>query len=266
MAREEQPVTALVRGLSILETFGRRGFSLTLAEVAQELGLPKSTVFRLLSTLAGLGYVVQTVKGGAYTLGPAVLGLGHAVLDGLDLREAAQPYLEALFQEVEGNVNLSLLEPGGLEVIYVARLRKREVLSLNLNVGSRLPVHSSSPGRVLAAHLPSAERQALLARVAADPQAGAWLRERGVELAEVLEQVRADGYAVVDGEYMPELFALAAPVWDQDGRAVAAVSMAMVKHGENGQQLLERLRAPVLTCAARVSALMGHPGQPGPAR
>ena len=258
MAREEPPVTALVRGLQVLEAFGRRGFSLPLADLTEDLKLPKSTVYRLLNTLMARGYVQQPVKGGAYCLGPAVLDLGFSVLDGLEVREAAQPFLEALFQEVEANVNLCILETGGLEVMYVARYRRREVLSLNLNVGSRLPSYNSSPGRVLLAHLPAAERRQALTRLMADPQAGSWLRGRQVDLAAVLDEVRHQGYAINDGDYLPELFAMAAPVWDQDGQVTAAVNVALVKHRQDGRALFQRLRGPVLACARRLSAVMSH--------
>lgn len=266
MPPPETPVTSLDRGLQVLEAFGRLGFSLTLADLAAELGLPKPTVHRLLGTLLGRGYVLQPVKGGAYCLGPAVLGLGFATLDGLEVREAAKPFLEALFQEVEANVNLSVLEPGGLEVMYVARHRRQEVLSLNLNVGSRLPSYSSSPGRVLLANLPAAQRRQALARLQTDPQASAWLKARRVDLEAALEQVRAQGYAVNDGEYLPELFAMAAPVWDHQKRAVAAVSVALLKRQQDGRLLEERLRPPLLNCVQGLSALLGHrPGRRPPA-
>ncbi|MBI5524472.1 MAG: IclR family transcriptional regulator [Desulfarculus sp.] len=258
MPRPEPPVNALDRGLQVLEAFGRRGFSLSLAGLAAELKLPKPTLHRLLSTLMARGYVLQSVKGGAYCLGPAVLDLGFAMLDGLEVREAALPFLEALFQEVEANVNLSVLEPGGLEVMYVARLRRQEVLSLNLNVGSRLPSYSSSPGRVLLANLPGPQRRQALAGILADPQAAAWLEGRRVDLAAVLDQVAEQGYAVNDGEYLPELFAMAAPVWDQERRAVAAVSVALLKRRQEGRLLEERLLGPLLACTRGLSALLGH--------
>ncbi len=263
MPEPSAPVESLVRGLKILETFGRRGYTLSLAEISQELGLAKSTTYRLVSTLAAQGYIMQPLKGGPYSLGPAVLRLGHAVLDGLAVREAALPYLEALFQEVDGNVNLCVL--GQAEVIYVARFRQRDVLSLNLAVGSRLPVHNSSPGRALAAFLPEAERRALVKRLKAQAQVKAWLRDRGADLKAMLIEVRRRGYAVNDGDYLPELFALAAPVFDRQGRAQAAVSVATLKHGLDGRELESRLAGPVLRCAWGISAVLGHRGRGLPA-
>lgn len=258
MARKEPAVTALARGLMVLEAFGRRGFSLSLADLTAELGLPKSTVFRLLSTLMARGYVQQLVKGGAYCLAPAVLDLGFAVLDGLDVREAAHPFLEALYQEVEANVNLCILEKGGLEVMYVSRYRRQEVLSLNLNVGSRLPSYNSSPGRVLLAYLPDAERRQALTRLYADPQVGSWLRNCQVDLETVLAEVRQQGFAVNDGDYLPELFAMAAPVWDQDQKVTAAVNVALVKHRQDGRMLVQRLRGPLQAAARRLSAVLSR--------
>lgn len=258
MPRDEQPVTALVRGLKVLEAFGRRGYSLTLAEVAQEIGLPKSTTYRLLGTLSKLGYVQQPVKGGAYCLGAAVLGLGFAMLDGLEVREASLPWLEGLFQQVEGSVNLSVLDRQHQEVIYLARLYRPEVLSPNLSVGSRLPVYSTSPGWALAAHLPAKARRALASRLQADPVAVQWLVQRGLELEGLWERIREDGFAMNDGEYLPELFAMAAPVRDGHGKAVAAISVTQLRGRKDTQALCQGLKGPLLDCAERISAVLGH--------
>ena len=255
MTQDANIVTALARGLHILETFARLGHSLSLAQVSQELGLPKSTAFRLMNSLVTLGYLEQPVKGGPYNLGPRVLGLGFAVLQGLDVREAAMPHLEKLFAKVGENVNLCILDRS--EVIYVARLKKREILSLNLHVGSRLPAYSSSPGRVLMAYLLPAEREELISSLEADPDAGLWLRNRGVDLRQVCEQVRARGLAVSDGEYSPELFAMSAPVLDGSGLARAAVNLAMLKGGQPGEELTKRHVPALLGCAAKISALLG---------
>lgn len=259
MPRDRNTVTALARGLNILEAFARLGHCLSLAQVARELDLPKSTAFRLMNSLVTLGYLEQPVKGGPYSLGPRVLGLGFAVLQGLDVREAAQPHLERLFQQVGENVNLSILDRA--EIIYVARLRKREILSLNLYVGSHLPVYSSSPGRVLLAFLPPTEREELIQSLEADPDAGLWLRNRGVDLRRVCARVRAQGLSINDGEYLPELFALAAPVLDHSGQARAAVNIATLKRGQDGQVISARLAQPLLDCAARISALLGWGAQ-----
>ncbi|RJX29775.1 MAG: IclR family transcriptional regulator [Desulfarculus sp.] len=256
MSRDTQTVTALTRGLSVLETFARLGHSLSLAQVARELGLPKSTIFRLMNSLVSLGYLEQPVKGGPYNLGPRVLGLGFAVLQGLDVREAALPHMERLFAQVNETVNLSILDRR--QIIYVARVRKRELLSLNLFVGSRLPVYSSSPGRVLMAYLPAAEREKLIRGLEADPDAARWLASRGVDLRLLCDQVRIQGLAVNDGEYLPELFALSAPVLDVSGRARAALSIPILKRGQPAEVLCDRLAGPLKECAARISALLGH--------
>lgn len=256
MPRESQTVTALTKGLSVLETFARLGHSLSLAQVARELALPKSTIFRLMNSLVSLGYLEQPVKGGPYNLGPRVLGLGFAVLQGLDVREAALPHMERLFAQVKETVNLSILDRN--EIIYVARVRKQDILSLNLFVGSRLPLYSSSPGRLLLAYLPAAERERVIKRLEADPEVARWLASRGVDLRALCDQVRAQGLAVNDGEYLPELFALSAPVLDMNGLARAALSIPCLKRGQPAEVLCARLAQPLKDCAARISALLGY--------
>ncbi len=249
-------VNSLARGLAILEVFGREGYGLSLADVALAMNLPKSTTHRLLSTLTGLGYLDQPRRGGRYYLAPPILGLGYAMLKSLKVREAALPHLAALFENLGENVNLSVL--GRDEIIYVVRFEKRAVLALNLQVGSRLPIYNSSPGRVLAAFLPDEEREAMIQRLNRDPECAAWLVAHGEDLRRLLDETRARGWAYNDGDYLGELFALAAPVLGENGQVLAAVNVPILKAGRRAEELIGRVKEPALACAARISAVMGY--------
>ena len=168
------------------------------------------------------------------------------------------PHLEALFVKVGGHINLNILDQGRLEIISVARFSQREILSLNLNVGSRLPVYNSTTGRVLTAFLPEEQRREVLARLLADPMAKSWLEERDLDLDRIWDQVREQGYAVVDGEYLPEMVAVGAPVVAGDGKVEAAVSVALLRRGQSRQEFLDRVLEPLLTCSGRISSVLGR--------
>ncbi|CAO0820657.1 hypothetical protein DFAR_170003 [Desulfarculales bacterium] len=110
----------------------------------------------------------QPVRSEAYCLGPAMLDLGFSVLDGLEVREAAPALPGSLPSESGATVNLCILEKGGLEVMYVARCRRQEVLSFNLNVGNRLSSYNSSSRLVLLVNLPPAKRRQALTSLLSD--------------------------------------------------------------------------------------------------
>src|SRR5439155_13002071 len=122
-----------------------------LSEIARRVGLTTPTTLRLLNTLRILGYVEQSAATKKYRPALAVLRLGYAAIAGLGLREVALPYLQRLSERTGETVNLAVL--AGSEVVYVERIKRTELITANVHVGSRLPAYSTSMGKVLLAHL-----------------------------------------------------------------------------------------------------------------
>src|SRR5438128_10322225 len=150
--RATQPrVEALARGLAILSTFSGQEPWLGLSEIARRVGLTTPTTQRLLNTLRLLGYVEQSASTKRYRPGLAVLRLGYATLAGLGLREVALPYLQQLSADTGQTVNLAVL--AGHEIVYVERIKRTELITANVHVGSRLPAYCTSMGKVLLANL-----------------------------------------------------------------------------------------------------------------
>ncbi|WP_051943024.1 IclR family transcriptional regulator domain-containing protein [Streptacidiphilus rugosus] len=215
-------VESLARGLTVLTAFGEGRAELPLTAVAEATGLPRATARRALLTLQHLGYVAAAERCFAPT--PQMLALGFAPLSRLSLAQIAEPHLAALAARVHDSASLAVL--AGDDIQYIARVAATRVMSVDLRVGTRLPAYATSMGRVLLAGLPPEQRAARLA--SADPQP---LTRRTVTsaaaLAALLDQAADEGHALVDEELEDGLRAIAVPVRDRDGRAVAAVNVSM---------------------------------------
>ncbi|MFF8312152.1 IclR family transcriptional regulator domain-containing protein [Streptomyces lydicus] len=214
-------VESLARGLLTLTAFGTGRAELPLTAVAEATGLARATARRALITLAHLGYL--TTDGKLFRLTPKVLELGFAHLSGLTLPALAQPHLAALVERVHDSASMAVLS--GDEIQYVARVPTVRIMSVNITLGTRFPAYPTSMGRVLLAGLPPAERSGRLARTTLAPLTRHTVTDPE-RLGALLEQVRTDGYALVDEELEEGLRSLAVPVHDRTGRVVAAVNVS----------------------------------------
>ena len=261
ISRSPDHVQSLERGLAVICAFDAEHRELRLSEVARLAGVSRAAARRFLLTLVALGYVHHAE--GRFSLRPRVLELGYAYLSGLSLPAVAQPHMETLVAAVDESSSVSVLD--GEEIVYVARVPTRRIMTITLAVGTRLPAHATSMGRVLLAALPPAALAERLARVPPRP-----LTPRTVtspeRLSEVIATVRADGYAVVDQELEEGLRSLAVPIRDGGGAVLAALNVSV--HASRGtvaslrRDVLPRVReaARAIEADLRTSALGASPG------
>ncbi|MGW2816446.1 IclR family transcriptional regulator domain-containing protein [Streptomyces sp. NPDC001415] len=215
-------VESLARGLTVLTAFGAGRAELTLSAVAEATGLPRATARRALITLDHLGLVAT--EGRDFRLTPGVLALGCPPLSRTTLSDIAAPHLAALVRHVHDSASLAVLD--GDSIQYTARVATTRIMSVNITLGTRFPAYAASMGRVLLADLDAGERAARLGRTEL-PALTPHTVTSPAALASVLERVADQGYAVVDEELEEGLRSIAVPVRDSDGRAVAAVNVAM---------------------------------------
>ncbi|HTT72283.1 MAG TPA: IclR family transcriptional regulator C-terminal domain-containing protein [Anaeromyxobacteraceae bacterium] len=246
-------IRSLVHGLEVLEQFGGSPRGLTLTEISRALGRGKATTFRYLATLTELGYLDLEPESRRYRPAVRALRLGGAYLAALSLPELAAPHLERLARELGESANLAVLDEG--EVVYVARVGARRILSTNLQVGSRLPAHCTALGKVLLAHLPPAEQARRLARLPLAPFTPRTLTSLP-RLREALAAVRARGYALNDQELDLGLRSCAAPVLDRRGAVVAAVNVSASSARVSRHGLETRYVPAVRRTARELSALL----------
>ncbi|HEY3649925.1 MAG TPA: IclR family transcriptional regulator C-terminal domain-containing protein, partial [Streptosporangiaceae bacterium] len=140
-------VQSLERGLSVIRAFDAEHPKLTLSEVATSTGLSRAAARRFLRTLVQLGYMRS--DGSRFALRPKILELGYAYLSSLTLPEVAMPHLEQLVEQV--HESSSVCELDGNEVIYIARVPTKRIMTVTISVGTRFPAYATSMGRVLLA-------------------------------------------------------------------------------------------------------------------
>lgn len=236
-------VQSLERGLSVIRCFDAENARLTLAAVAQRTGLTRATARRLLLTLEDLGYVSS--NGRLFSLTPRVLDIGYAYLSSLNIQQIAQPFLETLSERVNESVSVTVLD--GADIIYVARVPTKRIMTISLGLGSRLPAYCTSMGRVLLAELAPADLAAIVPD-RLEPRTAHTITSRA-ELERVLVDVRRQGWALVDEELEIGLRSLAAPLRDASGRAVAAMNVSTHAGRTTTDEIHQEILPAVLTTA-----------------
>lgn len=218
-------VQSVGKVFAVLKAFGRGAAELTAAEVAARAGLDRGTAFRLIHTLADLGYVRAVPGSRRYRLTLRCLELGFAALSAGDLPDHATPLLREAVPEVADAASLGTLEHG--EVIYLARVEASlERHGVVRRPGTRVGAYATALGQTIMAWLPHAEQVAHLQAVERVMLSERTLTGLDALLARLAE-VRARGFAVSDGENAYGLRTVAAPVLDATGRPVAGVSLTI---------------------------------------
>ena len=253
-ATKTPSVPALQRGLAILERIANSRRGLTFAQLARFFEFPKSSVHTLVLTLEREGYLQRDDATGRYMTGRKLVHIAGMTLDGLVVRERAAPLLRTLVADTGMTAHLAVLDRH--EVTVVAKVDRPGVHRIATWVGKRMDVHCTSLGKCLVAHLP-------------DEQVDRLINDRGLlrhnehtivspeRLKQELARTRAIGYAVDDEEEELGGRCVGAPVWDRDGRVVAAVSVAGGIDQINADTLAT-IAAQVMAAAMAISKELGY--------
>ena len=252
-------VNSLIRGLEILESFTPSESRLGLQELSIKTGLPKTTVHRFLKTLLALNYVTLDPRARTYSLAPRVMALGFSVLSGMDLRQTALPFMEALSRETDQNVNLAVLDRS--EMLYIERITVRKIINTNLHVGSRVNCYLTAMGRSLIAYLSRERYDRLLQELLEDGEAVTRIGRHGEKLDRILEDVRLKGYASNDGEWIPGLRAIGVPIFNGRGDVEASLNMSFISQMVTFNEMIETFVPPLMATAGRISAALGFDGR-----
>jgi IclR family transcriptional regulator, pca regulon regulatory protein len=220
-ARSSDFVQSLDRGLAVIRAFGPDREQLSLSEVAKATGLTRAAARRFLLTLVKLGYV--RTDGRKFSLRPRVLELGYAYLSGLALPDVAAPHLEELVAKLRESSSISVLD--GHQIVYVARVPTKRIMTVAISVGTRFPAYATSMGRVLLAalseddldrYLSEVKLERLTARTVTSPD----------RLRTIVREVGRQGYAIVDQELEEGLRAVAAPIHGAPDVGTAAINVS----------------------------------------
>jgi IclR family KDG regulon transcriptional repressor len=256
MARDATTSSTVLKAFAVLEAVAAARHPITMTEVAERVGVDKSTAFRMLATLEDAGYIVREPATKRYHIGYKVVSLSRNLLAENEVFDLGRKVMEQLSEITHETVHLCVLD--GHETIVVQKLKGSQLVAVDFQIGDRSPLHCTSIGKALLAFQRSEQVDAVIAgglphsafNTITDPD----------QLRAELERVRARGYAIDDHEFADTMRCIAAPVFQRDGR----VQMGLSISGPDSRFTMEYLgvlRQPLLEAAERMSLALGgsHP-------
>ncbi|MDQ4078128.1 MAG: IclR family transcriptional regulator [Chloroflexota bacterium] len=254
MTVDTYTISVLEDAINVLELFIKEDSPLTLTEIHKASGLSKSKAFRILVTLEEHS-LVQRDEAGQYLLGPRFLVYGQRVQKQMSLLTASRPVMDWLVQETTESIFLGIID--GTEALCIDVRQSPHSIRLYAEVGRRAPLYVGGVPKVLLAFLPSEERDDLLDEIELVPITSKTIVDRDT-IEEILQQIREQGYVVTADDLDEGAHSIAAPIFDQHGNVIAAISMA-----GPSKRILEggiaRYVNLVREGAARVSHSLGYP-------
>lgn len=256
--KESRFSQSLERGLAILGVFTPRRLVIGIAEIADELGMTRSTTHRYVITLVALGFMEQTADR-KYRLSLRVTDLGMSALNSTGLREHSRSYLEELRQRSGYTTSLAVLD--GPEILYVDRVRSfrrgQYKIDMNARLGSRLPAYCTAMGKVLLAYIPEPEQREVIATIELAKQGPNTITTKKALLSE-LDHVHEETIAVNDEELAAGLISVAAPIRNESREVVAAINLAAHTDMISLAELVDELLPHLLSTADQISARLGY--------
>jgi len=251
--KQKHFVQSLARGLSVLRAFSAERPNLTLTQLTELTGLNVVTAQRYTDTLTELGFLKRN-RHREFFLGPEVLSLGFAFVNGSHLRKIAEEYINEFSDRVKRTVNMAMLD--GNEIIFLYRKEVHRFLSYDLHAGSKLPSHCTGSGKVLLAALDDDSlrerlRDMELYRVTAYTIVDA------EQLWDDLMLTRKRGYSIVKREWIVDLYSIGVPIINQEGKVEAALNLSLSIEEAKGKHLKEMLDQ-VIDLGRNLSSAMGY--------
>jgi IclR family transcriptional regulator, KDG regulon repressor len=251
-------VPAVDRAIKVLEILSSAQHGMSLAQLASQTKVPKSTMFRILHTLHEHSVIVEDRERKLFSLGMKLLGWGNAALSRIDLKTLAHQHLLKLAHETRESFYLALLDHD--EVVLVDRADTQEIWKMVTRLGSRSPFHCTATGLVIAAAMSDESVNELLQRHGLKKFTPKTITS-ATKLKKRLKEVRELGYAVCDGEYKPDLCAIAVPLWDHSGKVVASLMTAVPsERSSKDKKLIENLVAILKHESELISRRIGFEG------
>lgn len=250
-------VQSLARGLNIMRAFTPERPFLKLSEIARITAMNPTAVQRFTDTLLQLGYLHRG-RNREFMLGPKVLELGFAYLNGSQLKRLGEEHLAEFFEKYNYTLNLAVLD--GDEVVFLCRHEAQRFLKYNLQEGSRLPSYCTATGKVLLAALPDDTLRKVLERISPkmEPLTRYTLTDENA-LRKDLFETRERGYSISDREMSIALYSLGVPVLNQERRVVAAVNLSL--SADEAQSRREKAVERLKTLGGTLSKAMGYEGE-----
>jgi len=250
-------VQTIERVSCILDILGQNPQGISIRDLSEKVKLPKGTTHRLLSSLTYFGYVRQDPKTRNYLLGFRLVELGQLLLGQLDLRKEAEPFLRELAEKTRETVHLVFLDRN--EIVYIDKVEmvhSHSGLRMASRVGARNPAHSSAVGKMLLAHLPEETLNTIIGEKGLPKRTENTLTDAS-QLKDHLKIVRRQGYAIDDEENEKGIRCVAAPITNEMGKTVAAISVSGPAFRITKKMIQETLKKEVMETALKISQRLG---------
>lgn len=216
----------LINGFKILECFNEQSEALTSKEISEILDLNTSLVWRLIYTLEYLGYLKKLPKGDKYLLGFKGLKFAKTILNKLEIRNKAHPYLKKLAKKIKLNLNLTILNKN--KALLIDSVNSPDIPDNYFHIGRYFPLYCSSSGKILLANQPKEKIRKIIDDINFKKMTENTITDRN-KLINQLKEIKEQNYAIDDEEYLKHTKCLAVPINDKTGKVVASLSMSTRK-------------------------------------
>lgn len=250
----ENMVKSVGRALDIITLVSLKKGGLGVTEIAKQIDINKSSVYRILSTLAQYGYIEQDEDTGRYKLGYKFLEISSKLLESIDLRAEARPFLQQLEDETNEVIHLVVYDQG--EVVYIEKLDGNQTLRMHSKVGKRAPVHCTSVGKAILAYLPLNVVLDILDRKGMALHTDKTITNKDIFIQE-LASVKRNGYALDLEENEYGITCIAVPIFDHLGKVIAAASISGPTLRMTDERMTH-LQARMLHIGKQISVRLGY--------
>jgi IclR family acetate operon transcriptional repressor len=250
---------SLVRAMTLLERLSLAPNGMALTDLSQQLGMPSATTHRLLNTFEEIGYVEHDSTLGLWFIGLKTFTVGNAFLNRRDFIVTARPYMRRLVDQCGETVNLGVIDDG--EVVYVGQVQSPEMMRMIVKLGSRSPIHASGSGKTLLASMTEKGVSTILQRKGLARFTDHTI-DNPANLRVELSHIRKLGYALDDEEHAIGLRCVAATIFDENGVALAGLSLSGPKARITDSRLTD-LGAATRQMADEVTVALGGRKPPG---
>ena len=247
-------IQSLLRSMELLEVLREKNTSFSIAELAEAMALPPSTVHRILQTFCEKKYIIRDERTHTYRLGPALIPLGKAAARGIRLQDAAHPVLESLSRESKEDSYLVI--PVGNKGLVIEKVDGPSHLKVVEEFGYEMYLHCGAIRKVLLAYQTPAFIDQYFKTIIVNDQAFPHVRPE--DLKAELKKIRRDGYAITHGEYVNDAIGIGAPIFNSDGELAGSIGIITPEIRIETDDYLITLRELVRRHAAGLSADMGY--------
>ncbi len=254
MANEDYINQSVVNAFKILEIFNEKKIEYTSQEITDLLNISSSSGWRLIQTLEYIGYLIRQ-DDDKYSLGFKGLNFAKVILNSLEVRRVALPYLTDLANDLKFNVSLGIL--GEKEVIYMVRIPSPKIPDTHFHVGRRVPLYSTGLGKVLLAYQKEEIRESIIKDIEMKKVTKHTITDKQ-KLRNYLKEVRKNGYAFDEEEYIEGTSCIAMPVWNSFGEIEASISISNRKLFRNQEINLEENLENLSHVANKISHSLGY--------